>query len=164
MSTFWRGLPELRAKLRAIPKELQSGANSPVRFGLLKSSNVIRDRAKQLVSVKSGVTQASIKSRVTPKRRQRAGHVSREIYTSHYVARFVEFGTGVYHSGQKIKPKKARILMNRGTREIFGTTVKGQPPKPFMRPAVYQSQDEAVRAFQDGFRAKIRRLEVKARK
>lgn len=183
------GLEELKRRLREIPREMQAGANSPVNFGLLKAGNVVRDAAKDLVAVKSGKTRDSIKNLKKTKAQIKASgndNPGRRIVPKgrEHVAYWLEYGTGAFFSGSFLKsqrkgairigkdtytsaiapitPSRKQVLFNKESNEVFASA-QGQPPQPFMRPALERSWRKAVDAFAQGFESKLKRLEKKNR-
>jgi len=166
MAVEIHGLKELQARMRKIPAELQKGAQSPVRFGLLKAGNVLRDQAKQLAPVRTGQLRNSIKNLKRPKRLSR-GNMNPARYIvakgQEHVAQFVEFGTGAFFAGSadRVRPKKKKILFNRAENEIYGASAQGQAPQPFLRPALERGHRPAVEAFRKGMASKLNTLERK---
>lgn len=63
--------------------------------------------------------------------------------------RMLEFGRGV------VKVKKARLLANEEKGLVFGKQVKPASPRPFLRPAADESQQEAFNKFAEVVDKKI---------
>lgn len=156
-----RGLPELKAELKRIAKEIHKKSDSPVQFGITKAANVIRDRARQLVPKRTGKTRDAIRVRLAPKRHRKAGSVIKQVYIKgrEHIGYWIEYGTGEFHTGRRIKPKKSKVLFDPSTLTIFGASAAGQRPRPFMRPALNTASRRAVDAFAAGFRSKVKTLE-----
>lgn len=169
------GLAELQRRLKALPKEMQEGNNSPVWLGLRWAGNVIRDKAKALAPVDTGALRDSIRTRKRPKKINKIRNNDNPAmqvvpYKKQHIAYWNEFGTGKYFRGTrvfpprggdptKVKPRTKKILFDRGGNEIYGAFSEGLAPKPFFRPALERGWKEAVNAFAKGFESKLKTLE-----
>lgn len=142
------GLEALLERMKALPIEARRGANSPLRFGTLKAANVVRDRARELAPKDSGKYAKGIRSKWR-------GKYSGEGVLRYDVAPFgnmglgiaLEHGTGVAYDGERIKPKKKKVLYNSETGIIYGASSRGQSAQPHMRPAFYSAGVKAIEVF-----------------
>ncbi len=91
--------------------------------------------AKRNAPAASGDMASKIQSGIKVTRRTIAGMIWAKSPAAH-----VEFGTGLWGPKKDyIYPKEKKVLMWRDGKtgaKIFATKVKGQPPQPFMKPAL----------------------------
>lgn len=140
------GLSELDKLLKELPAKVERNI---LRGAMRAGAKVFEGRAKQLVPVKSGQLRDSIKVSTRSKR----GRVSATVRAGGkkaFYAHMVEFGTARHF----IKPRKRKSLFFAGlAREVVDHP--GSAPKPFMRPALDNSQREAVNAAADYIRKRL---------
>jgi len=102
------------------------------------SAMIIESKMKKNCPVDTGVTRASIKAKKIDK-------FTWEIGSESPIAEYIEMGTGIYGpKKRKITPKRRQALhwKGRGGKDIFAKSVKGMPPRPFMRRSLTQSIPE----------------------
>lgn len=137
---------DLQKALSDLPAKLEANI---LRGAARAGANVIAKKAKELAPVRTGKLKNSIKVGT----RLRKGLVTATVRAGSnktFYARFVEFGTAQHF----IKPKKRKSLFFAGvTKE--GAEHPGASPKPFMRPALDSSQEQAVQAFADYVRKRL---------
>lgn len=157
------GVDEIMRRLREIPKEMRTGAQSPLRYGARKGAKAVETRMKQLAPVKTGKLRNSLSVRLKPRSKTpRDALVFRIIpWKMEHIARWIEFGTGSFKKGNPITPRKKKALYSKDDDTFYGKATKGQPPQPFMRPAAEQAFAEAMSEFQKGVFSKLSTLERK---
>jgi len=140
------GLSELDRLLKELPAKIEGNI---MRGAVRAGAKVMETRAKELVPVDDGDLRDSIKVSTKSKR----GKVSATVRAGGkkaFYAHMVEFGTARHF----IKPKKRKSLFFAGiAREVVDHP--GTSPKPFMRPALDNSQREAVDAAAAYIRARL---------
>lgn len=140
------GLAELDKLLKSLPAKIEGNI---MRGAVRAGAKVMESRAKQLVPVDNGDLRNSIK--VTT--RSRRGKVTALVKAGDkkaFYAGMVEFGTARHF----IKPKNRKSLFFAGmAREVVDHP--GSKPTPFMRPALDNSQQEAVNAAAAYIRARL---------
>lgn len=140
------GLSELDKLLKELPAKIEGNI---MRGAVRAGAKVMEERAKQAVPVDDGDLRDSIK--VTT--RSRRGKVTASVRAGGkkaFYAHMVEFGTARHF----IKPRKRKSLFFAGlAREVVDHP--GSAPKPFMRPALDNSQQEAVDAAAAYIRARL---------
>lgn len=140
------GLSELDRLLKELPAKIEGNI---MRGAVRAGAKVMEARAKELVPVDDGDLRDSIKVRAKSKRGQVSATVRAGGKKAFY-AHMVEFGTARHF----IKPKKRKSLFFAGiAREVVDHP--GTSPKPFMRPALDNSQREAVDAAAAYIRARL---------
>lgn len=146
------GLSELDRLLKELPAKIEGNI---MRGAVRAGAKVMETRAKELVPVDDGDLRDSIKVSTKSKRGQVSATVRAGGKKAFY-AHMVEFGTARHF----IKPRKRKSLFFAGmAREVVDHP--GTSPKPFMRPALDNSQREAVDAAASYIR---QRLEKEAAK
>ena len=178
------GLADIQAKLKELSRGtaqnvIRRGLNAggavirdearrlvPVRTGALKKSIIsrtnrkgqTRDRVAVEVVIDNKVfteveRKSKKKGRVTKKlkgERRKAGvGIAGKIYPRNY-AHLVEYGTKPHALG-----KGSKLNPTKGEAEQSGRMHPGAKPKPFMRPAYLQKQDEALDAIKTKTRAEL---------
>ena len=140
------GLSELDKLLKELPAKIEGNI---MRGAMRAGAKVMEARAKELVPVKSGQLRDSIKVS-TKSRRGRVSATVRAGGKKAFYAHMVEFGTARHF----IKPRKRKSLFFAGmAREVVDHP--GTSTKPFMRPALDNSQREAVDAAAAYIRARL---------
>jgi len=140
------GLSELDRLLKELPAKIEGNI---MRGAVRAGAKVMETRAKELVPVDDGDLRDSIKVSTKSKRGQVSATVRAGGKKAFY-AHMVEFGTARHF----IKPKKRKSLFFAGiAREVVDHP--GTSPKPFMRPALDNSQREAVDAAAAYIRARL---------
>jgi len=140
------GMSELDSLLKELPAKIEGNI---MRGAVRAGAKVMEARAKELVPVDDGDLRDSIKVRAKSKRGQVSATVRAGSKKAFY-AHMVEFGTARHF----IKPKKRKSLFFAGiAREVVDHP--GTSPKPFMRPALDNSQREAVDAAAAYIRARL---------
>lgn len=140
------GLSELDRLLKELPAKIEGNI---MRGAVRAGAKVMETRAKELVPVDDGDLRDSIKVSTKSKRGQVSATVRAGGKKAFY-AHMVEFGTARHF----IKPRKRKSLFFAGmAREVVDHP--GTPPKPFMRPALDNSQREAVDAAAAYIRARL---------
>lgn len=144
MAEAIRGLDQLQKRMADLRLEAKQGTKV-LRAAFRQGANVIRDRARQLAPVGTGLLRkkiATFSARGAPgtirfQIRAAAVKVSPKYPGGFPYAGAVEHGHGAPNARSK------KFGQSRLHAEEFGT---GQtPPHPFMRPAAEESQDEALR-------------------
>lgn len=140
------GGAELQKMLSDLPAKIEGRI---FRGALRAGAKVIERKAKELAPVRTGKLRDSIKVST----RSRRGRISASIRAGNkksFYAQWVEFGTAKHF----IKPKESKSLFFAG---VSKETVDhpGATAKPFMRPALDSSQDEAIRVFADYVRKRL---------
>ncbi len=140
------GLSELDRLLKELPAKIEGNI---MRGAVRAGAKVMETRAKELVPVDDGDLRDSIKVSTKSKRGQVSATVRAGGKKAFY-AHMVEFGTARHF----IKPRKRKSLFFAGmAREVVDHP--GTSPKPFMRPALDNSQREAVDAAAAYIRARL---------
>ena len=159
-----KGLPELRAFLRAFPERLQKGA---MRSAATAMAKPIRDEARLLANKQSGKMAKSIKS--GSPRADKQGNVRISIRLkgeNAYLGWFSEYGVRPHFISAGDSAISARLLTRQASRDGVedqgagvlkignnlisgGVFHPGHAAHPFMRPALHNKADEAVQAFGD---------------
>lgn len=134
------GGADLQKMLNELPAKIEGRI---LRGAVRAGAKVIEEKAKELVPVRTGKLKDSIKVSTRSRRGQISATVRAGDRKSYY-AQWVEFGTAKHF----IKPKESKSLFFAGmAKEVVNHP--GASAKPFMRPALDSSQEQAVRAFAD---------------
>lgn len=142
-----KGVDEIVKRLKALPVEARRGPNSPFRFGLMKSADVVEKRAQAFAPKESGEYAKGIRKRFI-KKFSGGSDIKYQVAPKHRgMGLWLEYGTGTHYGGEPITPRKRKVLADRDTREVYGTTVKGQRAQPHLRPAFYASGSKAIATF-----------------
>lgn len=157
-----KGGPELLGFLDQFPAKLQT---SVLRAGMLRGANVIRDEARALVSVKSGLTRKSIKTQTGA----RGGIITATVTMKGphaYLGIMIEYGIAPHLiTAAGMDSKAVKRLNKRVKREslaINGAFVgpavhhPGVAAHPFMRTALDTKAQEAVNAVGQFIAAKMK--------
>ena len=129
------GLSELLAKFQKMPDEMKDG----LKKGLLQGGELIRAEAAATAPVDTGRLRGSIVVEDMGGNRVRVG-------TNTEYAIYVEFGTGAKgDSAVAHTTKTGWVYYNEKTGGFVYTT--GQPPQPFLVPALYAQQDAVIEAI-----------------
>ena len=100
--------------------------------------------AKRNAPAASGKMASGIQSRIKITRRTIAGMI-----WAKSPAAYVEFGTGLWGPTKDyIYPKEKKVLMWRDGKsgaKVFAVRVKGQPPQPFLKPALDKGVPKMVK-------------------
>lgn len=137
-----KGLKELEAALDALPANVERNV---ARGALRAGANVLRDEARRLAPVKSGLLQKFIR---VVQRRGAPGRLMVNVVAGGsgagkpWYARFLEYGTAPH----RIEAKKGGALFI-GGHFVKGLDHPGAAPHPFMRPALDTKAKDAVEAF-----------------
>lgn len=127
-----RGLDEMEAAIGRI----QVAVRGALAEDLLAGAQLIADRAQELAVFSSGITAEA------------TGETTAQVVARHP-------GAAVHEFGATITPKQARFLrFEVAGEEVFARAVR-IPARPYMRPAVDQTQDEAIEAIGAAVRARI---------
>lgn len=144
-----KGMEQLGKLLQELPDKLQRNI---VRSALRQAAGVIEAEAKRQAPVHSGRLRDSIRASVrlrrgSPVATVKAGGTGKG---GAWYAHLVEFGTSAHY----IKPKKAKSLFVAGVlRE--GVQHPGARKRPFMRPAMDQAAQAALKAFAEQVRKRL---------
>lgn len=144
--TRFKGGRELQEALNKLPAQIERNI---VRSGIRQGANVIRDAARENVPVDSGDLKKSIRVSTRSRRGQVRATVTAGGGDAFY-AHMVEFGTKPHD----IKARKGGVLSFGG---IFAKSIKhpGQAPQPFMRKAIDENTDKAIRAVGEQIRKRL---------
>jgi HK97 gp10 family phage protein len=162
------GFQQIAINIRLLEKKLGRGA---MRVALTKSARLVVADAKRRVPVRTGTLKKSLRAKV--KTYVRRGTVMAIIGPSRSASAQADFGDG--KGIQTLRPAKYSHLVE------FGTATKGvrynpgavqepgNPPKPFLRPALESTKDAARATFAAEIgpaiqqeAAKIRRASMRA--
>lgn len=160
------GLKELNDMLQQLPVRVEKNI---MRTAIGAASRVVRDRAKELAPVDSGQLRKSIRSGST---RVRAGSAQVTVSAGAWYARFLEFGTASFYTGDgktvgkpykipkrsrtgKVSRNKKALAFSGGGVVVNNVTHPGVRPKPFMRPAFDQATAPAIEAFRQHVIARL---------
>lgn len=125
-----------KSSLSAIISNLEEKIAAGALDGMNQATAYVEDRAKQncsqLFSHPTGQLKRSISSSVEKENDNIVGYV----YTNEFYAPYIEYGTGLYaeEGGRTDVP----WVYQDDEGEWHSTS--GQPPKPFLRPALYDSE------------------------
>lgn len=126
--------------LDAIEKFLDT---SGVADGVGLACALVERKAKENCPSKTGELRRSITSNVEVGSAEIVGTVS----TNLEYAPYIEFGTGLFaESGGR-----QDVPWNYKDDEGVWHSTSGQPPQPFMRPAINDSREEVARIIKEGF-------------
>lgn len=177
--TKFKGGKELQDLLNTLPAKMERNV---MRSALRAGAAVIRDAARENINDDTGALSKSV--RVST--RARRGEVTATVKAGNkkaFYAHMVEFGTAPHliEARDEDRPtrktrkgeKKVSIgTMNRMIKQgslkigenFIGPVVMhpGAAPKPFMRPAIDQKQDEAVRAVGEQIRKRLTKAGINA--
>lgn len=134
--TIVQGVPEIAAALKELPVTIHKQA---LRKPIYRGAQLVRDRAKTLVPVKTGNLRKNIKvkgRRGTP--------------TMQLVAAFVQYGKGGASYAH---------LVEKGFMHISGRHI---PARPFMRPALEMSANEIISIVAKELKAALPKFQAKA--
>lgn len=165
-----KGLDELAKMLDSLPVKI---ARNIMRAAVNAGSKVVRDKARELVPVDSGDLRKSI---VTRQSKAANGTISGGVKTDLFYARFVEFGTRAHIITINAEKRPMRLtrrgfreysirtinnMVRRGSLVIGGVFVgdsvshPGASPKPFMRPAIDASAQDALVAVGEKIKQRL---------
>jgi HK97 gp10 family phage protein len=149
------GLAELNKALSDLPAKIEGNImRGALTAGLRKMQAV----AKANVPTKSGDLRNSIKVRAD-RRALRRGQVKVSLTAGDkkaYYANMVEYGTAQHF----IKPRSAKSLFFAGlAREVVDHP--GSRPKPFMRPALDQGENEAILTVREYIKKRLAKEALK---
>lgn len=147
------GLADVERKLRALPKTISGRRGGPLRFGMLKAAQFMRDRAKENAVFKRGFSTGNLRNQIVAFRDSRPPSGIPE-----------RFFVTVRRSRQKIPGVRGSSFgSGRGAFYAhfveFGT-VK-QAAQPFMRPAFEANKAKSLDVFVQSI---TRRLDLELRK
>jgi HK97 gp10 family phage protein len=148
------GLAELKRQLQELPAKVEGNI---MRGALTAALKVLRREALANVPEKSGDLKRSIKIKFDRKSLKRGfvnGYLTAGDKTAYY-AHMIEFGTASFYTGKGKSVGRAYSIVSKqkGGSLVFGgqsyksVIHQGVRPKPFMRPAVDGSADEAIKAM-----------------
>lgn len=153
-----KGVDALLRRMDALPKEARNGPNSPFRFGLMKSADVVQKRAQALAPKDTGEYARGIRKRFLKKFSGRSD-IRYQVAPKHRgMGLWLEYGTGVHYNSDGITPRRKKVLADRDTREVYGTKAQGQHAQPHLRPAFYTSGRKAIDTFTIEAGKKLARL------
>lgn len=123
-NTSIEGLAELLAKLESLGGNIEQALEK----GVDKAARRVKRAAKLLTPVDTGRLRNSIQHKTT----NASGRVEGLVFTNVDYAPYVEFGTGQ-------RGEKAQIIKPEGISYRYDW--EGQPPAPFLFPALVQSEN-----------------------
>jgi HK97 gp10 family phage protein len=156
-----KGLKELYQTLQELPAKTERNI---LRGAVRASASVVRERARELVPIKSGALKKSIRIST----RTKGGNVTAAVRAGSktaYYAHMIEYGTASFYTGSG--KTVGRPYSIGPTDQATGGALKinvqfvsevlhpGIAPKPFMRPALDQSAPKAIEAFANYVRDRI---------
>ena len=140
------GLKQLHKLLQDLPAKVEANV---LRGGIRAGSKVLEEAVKDQVPVRYGDLRDSIKVKTT----SRKGTVQAIISAGNkkaFYASWVEFGTAQH----MIKPKNRKSLFFAGiAKEVVDHP--GSEPKPFMRPALDTTGEQAVQVMAEYIRNRL---------
>jgi HK97 gp10 family phage protein len=166
-----KGLKQLDDYLSAFPKNMQKGA---YRQGLTAAAKPIRDEARLLAPKRTGKMAKSIKTGSARQNQDGTFSVSIRLDGDHdFLGVFHEYGVSPHFIAAGDSDMSARLLTKAAKRgDVTGDVATGalkigdkfisggvmhpgHSAHPFMRPALDNKADEAVKAFAEKLRAYI---------
>lgn len=165
------GLAEMHKTMQELPSKIEANI---VRGALRAGQRVVMTKAKELAPTDSGALRDSIRIRIN-RRAGKKGFVRVDLMAGNFkawYAHLIEFGTASFYNGSGqtvggpyiIKGKEGGIQASRsrkrkalkvGASFVDQVTHPGIKPKPFMRPAVDASMDDAIEAVSKYFRTRV---------
>jgi HK97 gp10 family phage protein len=150
------GLAELKKQLQELPAKIEGNV---MRGALTAALKVLRREVLANIPEKTGALKKSVKIRFDRKSLKR-GYVNGYLTAGDkqaYYAHMIEFGTASFYTGKGSSVGRPYTIVSKkkGGSLVFGgqsyrsVTHKGIRPRPFMRPAVDGSTNEALKAMGD---------------
>lgn len=170
--TKFKGGKELQDMLNTLPARIERNI---IRSAIRQGAKVIEEEAKRRVPVNSGDLRDSIRVSTRSRRGQAIATIKAGDENAFY-AHMVEFGTAPHwitiEEGARLKRMTRRGLRSFGIKTLnqmagrgslvigtnfIGASVAhpGARAKPFMRPAIDEKQDEAIRAVGEQIRKRL---------
>lgn len=146
MSVEVKGLRELAAALRALPRELGAKGGGPLRAAIFQSAKLIRDEARRLAPEDTGNLKRNVIAARMRKVRQG---------TEGYFVEGRRKKRGKRKASAKLNDAYYAMMIELGTEKM-----KSQP---FIRPAFESTKHAAVEAFRKAFAAAIARAAAKVK-
>jgi HK97 gp10 family phage protein len=136
------GVPEMQAHLARMSS---SAAGGPLMAAVQAGALLVQNAAKQKVPKRTRTLSRSITTAIT----REGDTVAARIGPSAPYGKYLEYGTGRYAEGGN---GRRTPWVYRGPGGRYYTT-EGMKPRPYMRPALDENRERAIKEMQRAFRA-----------